>query len=227
MSIVIKYVIIKISIVQCFKDYIKPWQSYRNDYFRIPFTNFEACIFFKVGGAMVKNWLEPEIKPSSNISLFKWLKLKIYQLLNTFASNSSVLRHIYFLAFPAWEPGSQDVLCAKFLYFYEPRCFILHEQALKSKIRPLKGKKRLQGNSRFLNLYYRHGQSVVLQLIFAALGPFYVMRKSNISSTTRNLVKKLSIKTLIKFTHGLLKTCQQTTYHNSFCHNCYEHNFSL
>jgi len=29
-------------------------------------------------------------------------------------------------------------------------------------------------------LYYRHGQSAALQLIFEALGPFSVMRKSNI-----------------------------------------------
>ena len=30
---------------------------------------------------------------------------------------------VTFLVFPAWEPSSNDVLCAKFLYFYRSKCF--------------------------------------------------------------------------------------------------------
>ena len=51
----------------------------------------------------------------------------------------------YFTAFPAWEPDSDEVLCAKFIYFYEPKCFRNHTEAIKEKIIQLQGIKRLQG----------------------------------------------------------------------------------
>jgi hypothetical protein len=46
---------------------------------------------------------------------------------------------------PAWDPQSEDVFCAKFLYFYEKECFVPRELELKAKIKNLRGKKRLQG----------------------------------------------------------------------------------
>ena len=52
---------------------------------------------------------------------------------------------MYFLVFPAWEPDSNDVLCAKFLYFYRPRCFNPKIDDIQEKIIGEKGAKRLQG----------------------------------------------------------------------------------
>ena len=54
-------------------------------------------------------------------------------------------QRFYSIAFPAWEPDSDEVLCAKFIYFYEPKCFRNHTEAIKEKIIQLQGIKRLQG----------------------------------------------------------------------------------
>ena len=50
-----------------------------------------------------------------------------------------------FSEFPSWEPDSNEVLCAKFLYFYEIRCFNPFIEKLAEKINRLRGFKRLQG----------------------------------------------------------------------------------
>ena len=47
--------------------------------------------------------------------------------------------------FPSWEPDSNEVLCAKFLYFYEQRCFTPYIQKLEKKLIEFRGLKRLQG----------------------------------------------------------------------------------
>ena len=52
---------------------------------------------------------------------------------------------MFFLAFPSWEEGANDVLCAKFIYFYEPKCFRNHTNIIMQEILNLQGVKRLQG----------------------------------------------------------------------------------
>ena len=47
--------------------------------------------------------------------------------------------------FPSWEPDSNEVLCAKFLYFYEQRCFTPYIRKLEKKMFEYRGLKRLQG----------------------------------------------------------------------------------
>ena len=49
--------------------------------------------------------------------------------------------------FPSWEPDSNEVLCAKFLYFYEQRCFTPYIQKLEKKLIEFRGLKRLQGKT--------------------------------------------------------------------------------
>ena len=55
-----------------------------------------------------------------------------------------------FSELPAWEPGDQDVICAKFVYYYQISCFNKYVQELQAKIRPLVGPRRLQGNKGLL-----------------------------------------------------------------------------
>eukprot|EP00093_Oithona_nana_P010407 10407.XXX_451645_451033_1 [CDS] Oithona nana genome sequencing. len=52
--------------------------------------------------------------------------------------------------FPSWEPDSNEVLCAKFLYFYEQRCFTPYIQKLEKKMFEYRGLKRLQVTCRGL-----------------------------------------------------------------------------
>ena len=52
---------------------------------------------------------------------------------------------MFFSAFPSWEEGANDVLCAKFIYFYEPKCFRNHTNIIMQEILNLQGVKRLQG----------------------------------------------------------------------------------
>ena len=52
---------------------------------------------------------------------------------------------MFFLAFPSWEEGANDVLCAKFIYFYEPKCFRNHTNIIMQEILNLQGVQRLQG----------------------------------------------------------------------------------
>lgn len=55
------------------------------------------------------------------------------------------LHNFLFSEFPSWEPDSNEVLCAKFLYFYEQRCFTPYIQKLEKKMFEYRGLKRLQG----------------------------------------------------------------------------------
>ena len=64
---------------------------------------------------------------------------------NLFHFENSFFLCFFSVAFPAWEPDSDEVLCAKFIYFYEPKCFRNHTEAIKEKIIQLQGIKRLQG----------------------------------------------------------------------------------
>ena len=60
--------------------------------------------------------------------------------------------NVVFLAFPSWEEGANDVLCAKFIYFYEPKCFRNHTNIIMQEILNLQGVKRLQGT--FITIFY-------------------------------------------------------------------------
>jgi hypothetical protein len=54
--------------------------------------------------------------------------------------------YVFLLAFPAWLPGDDNVLCAKFAYFYQPECFDKHVKSYQEILGRFRGIKKLQGN---------------------------------------------------------------------------------
>ena len=67
---------------------------------------------------------------------------------------------VTFLVFPAWEPSSNDVLCAKFLYFYRSKCFDPNvEDKIDKKIVGKRDAERLQSipssSNVFTNLFHQ------------------------------------------------------------------------
>ena len=55
----------------------------------------------------------------------------------------------FFLVFPAWEPNTNDVMCAKFVYYYRTKCFNKQVENIDRIKQGETGPKRLQGNILF------------------------------------------------------------------------------
>ena len=76
---------------------------------------------------------------------------------------------VTFLVFPAWEPSSNDVLCAKFLYFYRSKCFDKNvEEKITKKIVGKRDAERLQritnSSDVFTNLFHEFFLQIFLNL---------------------------------------------------------------
>ena len=83
----------------------------------------------------------------------------IFTNFNTKRELLTLIFFVSFLVFPAWEPSSNDVLCAKFLYFYRSKCFDPNvEDKIDKKIVGKRDAERLQSipssSNVFTNLFH-------------------------------------------------------------------------